>query len=121
VDAQSPGCKLTLAHVAAWLASSALLVVDALLVRGAVLDILGWIGARGKQTPSGYSNFGWTIEFVDRALLLTLACVGVGLSVVLEYYYRWGAGQGRLARRVRRGMGALLAVGLAALVLQLAF
>ncbi len=121
MDSQPPGCRLTLAHVAAWLVSSALLVFDVMLVREALLSVLTWIGAQLGQTPSAYSAIGWTIEFVDRALVLILACVGVALAVVLEHYYRRGAENGLLIRRAIRGLGALLAVGLVAWFLQVLF
>jgi hypothetical protein len=121
MDRQSSGCGLTLAYVAAWLVSTALVLIDVLLVRQALLSILTWLGTRGGQAPSAYSGFGWTIEFVDRAALLILACAGLGLSVALQYYYRQGADNGVLTRRVIRGMGILLAAGLAAWVLQVLF
>ncbi|MBM4456617.1 MAG: hypothetical protein FJ011_02440 [Chloroflexi bacterium] len=121
MEGRSPGCGLTLAQVAAWLSSSALVLTDILLVRGALLSVLTWLGARQGHAPTSYSQFGWTLEFVDRALLLILGCVGIGLAVGLEYYYRRGAETGDLARRAIRGLGSLLAVGLAALALQLAF
>ena len=121
MDNQPPGCRLTLAYVAAWLVSSAFLIVDVLLVREALLSVLMWVSAQQGKTPSANSAIGWTIEFVDRALVLILACVGVALSVVLEHYYRWGAEHGLLTRRAIRGLGALLAVGLAAWLLQVLF
>ena len=121
MDKQPPGCGLTLAYVAAWLVSSALLLIDVLLVREALLSVLTWVGAQSGKAPSAYSAIGWTIEFVDRALVLILACVGVALSVVLEHYYRRGAENGLLVRRATRGLGALLAVGLVAWILQVFF
>lgn len=121
MDNQPPGCKLTLAHVAAWLVSSAFLVIDTLLVRGALLSVLTWMGAQQGQTQSAYSAIGWTIEFVDRVLVLILACVGVALAVVFEHYYRRGAENGLLTKRVIRGLGALLIVGLVAWFLQVLF
>jgi hypothetical protein len=121
MDRSPTGCGTTLAYVAAWLVSSALLVVDVLLIRGALLRILTWISTRGGEMPSAYSSFGWTLDFVDRALMLILACVGVGLSVASQYYYRPGAGKGMLIKRVIRGLGVLLAVGLGAGVLQVVF
>jgi hypothetical protein len=121
VDSQPPGCRLTLAYVAAWLVSSAFLIIDVLLVREALLSVLTWVSAQQGKAPSAYSAIGWTIEFVDRALVLILACVGVALSVVLEHYYRRGAENGLLIRRTTRGLGALLAVGLAAWLLQVLF
>jgi hypothetical protein len=121
VDKQPPGCRLTLAYVAAWLVSSALLLIDVLLVREALLSVLTWVSAQTGQASSAYSAIGWTIEFVDRALVLILACVGVALSVVLEHTYRRGAENGLLIRRAMRGLGTLLAVGLVAWILQVLF
>jgi hypothetical protein len=121
VDSQPPGCRLTLAYVAAWLVSSAFLIVDVLLVREALLSVLTWVSAQQGKAPSAYSAIGWTIEFVDRALVLILACAGVALSVVLEYYYRRGAENGLLTRRAIRGLGTLLVVGLVAWLLQVLF
>jgi hypothetical protein len=121
MDNQPPGCRLTLAHAAAWLLSSALLVIDILLIREALLSVLTWASAQTGKAPSAYSAIGWTIEFVDRALVLILACVGVALSVVLEHYYRRGAENGLLIRRAARGLGILLGVGLVAWILQVLF
>lgn len=121
MDRSPTGCGTTLAYVAAWLVSAALLVVDVLLIRGALLGILTWIGAREDEIPSAYNSFGWTLDFVDRAVMLILACVGVGLSIASQYYYRQGAEKGMLIKRVIRGLGVLLAVGLVAGVLQVVF
>ena len=100
---------------------TALLVIDVLLVREALLSVLTWASVQSGKAPAAYSAIGWTIEFVDRALVLILACVGVALSVVLEHYYRRGAENGLLVRRAIRGLGTLLVVGFVAWFLQVLF
>jgi hypothetical protein len=124
---RTTGWKEGLLHVVAWFASTALLIVDVLAVRGLALAFASWLAWRQAEAArqaggvGGYSGYGWAIELVDRGALLLLACVGVALSLIIEYYYRTGLQQGLFLRRVARVTGIQVAVLAAGLVLRLLF
>jgi len=58
-------------------------------------------------------TFGWVKAVVDRLYLLLAACAGLGLVIGVDYYFRKGASEGQLGRRVRRVLGIELIVALA--------
>jgi hypothetical protein len=124
---KSAGWKGDLALVVAWFASTALLIVDVLVVRGLALAFVSWLGWRQAEAArqaggvGGYSGYGWTIELVDRGALLLLACAGVALSLVIEYYYRSGLQQGLFARRLARVTAIQAGIVLVSLLLQLVY
>lgn len=113
----------SLLYIIAWLASTALILADLATLRYLVLGIVTWIGvnwatsSHQKVLSAGHA-FGWTIEVVDQAMLLIMACVGIGFAIILEYYYRRGLHKGLLIKRVVTAMAIQLAIAGAALALQ---
>ena len=61
----------------------------------------------------------WTAEFVNNAMLLVIACVGVAMTIAIEYYYRKGKEQGLLVKRVTRVFSIELIVGVVGWVITL--
>ena len=67
-------------------------------------------------------DFGWTMEAVDRWLMLILACVGVALVVIVEYYFRSALEETRaphtlpLWKRIVRVLGIQAGVALAGFI-----
>jgi hypothetical protein len=121
MDSQPLSWKLTVASLLAWIVSCALLVIDTLLGRGALLSVLAWVVARTGLAPSAVRELHWTFQFVELALWLILMCIGAGVAVGLEYYYRQGAGQGLLGRRVQRVIGIQIVVALLAWIVEALF
>jgi hypothetical protein len=113
-----------LLHIVAWLGSTALVLADVVMIRYVVVDVMGWLTLRQaaalrQQGHVGRTSLGWTIEAVDRGMLLILACAGIALAVVFDYYYRDGLRRGVFGRRVAKvvaielgiiGLGLLLQV-----------
>lgn len=105
MDEQRVSWKGHLLHVVAWLGSTALVLADVVMIRYVVVDVMRWLTLRQaaalrQQGHVGRTGLGWTIEAVDRGMLLILACVGIALAVVFDYYYRDGLRRGVFGRRV---------------------
>ena len=102
-------------HYVAWLVATALVALNAMLARGVVKLTLMRLGA-GMSEERQISRqvrgaaFGWTVTVTDMVVSILLACVGLGLIIGIEYYFRQGARQGVLVRHTIRvlGIGALL-------------
>ncbi len=112
----------TIGYLVAWLVSTALLVVDLFLARNIVIDVMTSAGLmRQVADPDAWRSrrltYGWVIDTTDRVLLLILACVGIAGSIAIEHYYRKGAAEGKLRRRVIRVMGYELGFGAIALLI----
>ena len=107
---------LTSLYIVAWLASTALVLADLMVLRYLILDIMKWTGVGWsvinppQDRAAGYA-FAWTVEVVDRVMLLILGCIGVGLAVFLEHFYRRGLDSGLLINRVVRVIPIQVAVG----------
>lgn len=117
--------KQTLLCLAAWVGSTLFTLLDLWLSGAAVVQATIWLGAhrsaasRQQELISG-ASFGWTVELVAQATLLLWVCIGLGLTIWLEYYYRKGMQEQQLARRVARVtavQAVVLAVSAAVLVL----
>jgi len=109
----------TLLYIVAWLVSTALVLVDLMAVRYLALDAMKWTGAAWavisppQDRAAGYA-YAWAVEAADRAMLLIFACIGVGLAIFLEYFYRRGVQNGLLIKRVMRVIPIQIAVGVVA-------
>ncbi len=103
--------------VVAWLLSSFAVLVDAVIWRGAVLDLLTLVGSRRATHAAGMS-FGWLTETLDWVMWLLIGIVGVGLSIAFEYYFRKGLAQGVFPARWLRVTLILAAVAGAGLLAQ---
>ena len=114
-----------LAYLAAWLVSVIGVVLAMWSTGAAVLQATLWYGAH--RSPASLqrdlitgSDFGWTAEAVGYVATLLLLCIGVGVAIGLEYYYRTGAGKKQLLRRFVRVSVAqtlIVAAGVAIVVL----
>ena len=132
-DSKPTGWVQTLAYIAAWILSIALLVVIMVLIRGNLMDIMTVIGLiRGQIDPLKWRNtrltWGWIKATVDRAYLFLMSCGGIALIIAIEYYFRKGTHAGLLTKRVIRVIGVeliigvigwLLSLGLTALILRI--
>lgn len=123
METRALGIREILVLAVAWLLSVAATIVDLAIVRDAVLDLMNWIGyrqalanrARGVPMRGGFS---WTIQTVDLATILILACTGMALAVLLDRYYRDGLARGVFLRRLATVAVALAAVAVVGLALQ---
>lgn|GEM_PF-2253718 len=116
---EQPKWLATPAYVLAWIASTALLIVDLLLIRSVTIDIMTSAGLmRQVADPDAWRprrlTYGWIISTTDLVLLLVLLCAGIGGAIAIEHYYRKGAAEGKLCRRVIRVMGIEFGVGVVA-------
>ena len=126
MDTPETSWKQTLAYLAAWLTSTVLAIVDLWIVGSAVMQATLWYGAhrseasRRQELLTG-GSFGWTAEAVGQITLLLLVCVGLGLTIWLEYHYRTGVDKGKLRQRfvrVTRNQMVVAIVGLAVIILR---
>jgi hypothetical protein len=94
-------------YVVAWLASTVLLAILLVIVRGIAMDIMTWIGLSWEAMDyeawrTARLSYGWVQEFVDRVVILIMGCVAVVAMVWIEYYYRKGMHKGELVQRIAR-------------------
>lgn len=121
MDSRAGGWGRTLFYLVGWAASVALMIVDIFALRAIVQGIMAWIDKIRPRDPVA-EDFGWTMEAVDRWLMLTLACVGVALVVVVEYYFRGALAEAKSSRslplwqRIVRVLGVQVAVAIAGFV-----
>jgi hypothetical protein len=125
-DPEQANWKQTPFYFVAWLVSIALLLVCLMWVRDIVAQILTLIGLQmALANPEGWPlarlTYGWTSETIDYSVLIILACVGIALTIIIEYYYRKGIPQGLLTKRVIRVTGIELIVGVSGWVISLIF
>ncbi len=113
--------KESIVHILAWFLSTALVILDVLMVRVAGLAIAQAIAAasvaaarQSGELVGQATQYGWTIEALDRGGLLVLGCVGVALALIFEYYFRAGLQKGLFIRRVARVLAIEVAVFLVA-------
>ncbi len=66
-------------------------------------------------------DFGWTMEAVDRWLMLVLACVGVALVVVVEYYFRGALAEAKAPRALSLRQRIARVLGIQAIVAMIGF
>ena len=90
-----------------WAASTMLSVIDLWALQNAFVKIAVWAGTLRSSEQhlrdlTNGSSYGWTVETIRMTALLVLLCVVVGFEVWVEYFYRRGASQGLLAKRVIR-------------------
>lgn len=117
--------KETVAYLLAWIGSTVFAILDLWIVGGAIVQATIWFGAHRSEASRQSdlltgASFGWTVELVSQITLLVLVCVGLGLTIGLEYYYRQGADKGKLAQRfikVTRSELIVAGIGLAVLLL----
>lgn len=126
-DNQEPAnWQQTLAYVIAWIGSVGLLLVDLMFVREVILHILVSIGLlKAVANPADWAlarlTYGWTRDIVDYTMMVILGCVGVGLAIVIEYYYRKGIPQGLLTRRIVRVVSIEVIAGALGWVISILF
>lgn len=115
MDSRAGGWGRTLFYLVGWAASIVLMIVDVFALRAMAQGVLAWIDKLRPRDPVA-KDFGWTMEAVDRWLMLTLACVGVALVVVVEYYFRGALTEAKAPRalplwkRIVRVLGIQVAV-----------
>lgn len=113
-------------YFVSWLVSVVLFGIDLVIAREVVSDILTAIGvAKAAASPETWSydrlTYLWTAEFVNNATLLVLACVGIALTIAIEYYFRKGKEQGLLVKRVTRVFSIELIVGVVGWIITVIF
>jgi len=104
------GWKQTLLYIVTWFVSVALLVWDLAVLRGWIRMFMVWVGGISAQGPLERFQMSGIIRFADKAFIFVMGFVGIGVVVFLEYYYRNGAAQGLLGRRIVRVMPVQLLI-----------
>ena len=125
-DRKQADWKQTLFYIVAWLVSVCLMMVDLVFVREIVMRIMTSVGlvkaaVNPEAWPLARLTFGWIRGVVDQSMLLILACVGVALTIAIEYYYRKGMHQGLLVKRVTRVVSIELIVGVVSWIITIFF
>ncbi len=121
MEARELNWKESIIHIVAWFCSTALVILDVLMVSTAALAIAQVIAAASASTArrtgalvGRATEYGWTIEALDRGGLLLLGCIGIALAVIFEYYFRAGLQKGLFIKRVARVVAIELVVFLVA-------
>ena len=117
----------TLIQYLSWAVASLLAILDALMLREALISFLTWNQVRIQQAQRAQGlipekiQSGFTTEAIAQGALFVLGIVVVGLVIWIEYYFRKGAAIGKLFKRIGIVIG--VEVGLVALsvVLQMIF
>ena len=111
-------------YLVSWLLTSILCLVDALLVRNAVLRYLIWDQARtiSAQKAQGISpnqfQLASSVEAIDKVVLLIVMCVAIAFVIWIENYIRKGAKQGKMIRRIVIVAGIEVGIAAIALIVQ---
>lgn len=117
--------RQTAAYVVAWLFSTTATIFTLWIAGASLVQLVIWYGAfrspasRQRDLLSG-SDFGWTAELVVQITTFVLVCVGLAVTIWLEYHYRTGAGRGQLRRRFARVTAGQVVVVLGSLAAALA-
>ncbi len=115
---------LPILYSLAWLICSFLVVVDALTVRQATLDVLTAVQVRQVEASAENERVrtqldtGFVIGAVDQGMLFFGGVVAVVLSLAIEYYFRMGQKQGVLLKRIGMVAGIQVAVLIVSLLVQ---
>lgn len=119
------GWLATLILYAAWLFTAVGAIIDALMVREAVLAILAWIKVikteayhqAGGVGEDILTNFG--VAAVDYAVVFILAIAAVGITIWIEYYFRKGRPKGQLYLRIGKVVAVEIGIIVAAVLVRL--
>jgi hypothetical protein len=114
--------KDTVLYITAWLASTVLLAILLVIVRGIAMDFMMWIGLTWEAVNfeawrEVSRSYAWIQEFVDRVVILVMGCVAVAAMVWIEYYYRKGVQKGVLIKRIVRVVAGELIIAALALAI----
>ncbi len=124
-ESQSRGGWLaTLSYFVAWMIASAGTIIDALLIREAILSIMAWykvISTEAFHQQGGVgdqllTSFG--ITAADNFVILILGCAAVGVVIWIEYYFRKGRPKGWLYQRIGKVLAVEVAIIIAALLIR---
>jgi hypothetical protein len=118
------GWLATLSYFIAWMVTSAGSIIDALLVREALLAVLAWykvISTEAYHQQGGVgdnliTSFG--VAAVDNVMLLVLGCGAIAATVWIEYYFRKGRPMGLLYQRIGKVFAVEIAIIIAALLIR---
>lgn len=110
-----------------WVAASALAVVDALLLRQALISFLLWNQLRIQDIQRAQGlvpekiQSGFTTEAIAQWALFVLGIAAIGLVIWIEYYFRKGALIGKLFQRIGIVLGTEVGIIVLAVVVQMIF
>ncbi|MBC7256383.1 MAG: hypothetical protein H5T66_09820 [Chloroflexi bacterium] len=107
---------LAMTRLAAWLVSTALVIVDLFVLRRLVFDILVYIGRtmspeKAHQRGLAGASFGWEATFWQYVAVILLACLGIVAVIGVDYYFRQSADKRQLFKRILRVLGIQVAIG----------
>jgi hypothetical protein len=108
----------------AWLICSVLVIVDALVVREATLDVLTIMRARSIEASAENErakteiDTGFIVGAIDQGMLFFGGVVAVVLAIAIEYYFRMGQKKGVLLKRVGMVIGVQLVVFIVCVLIQ---
>jgi len=106
-------------YLVMWIVSTALVLLDIVMVRAAVLKAAAWYAARSITTTATRIEFGFRVSFVDRVLLAAMAIAGLVAVIALEHRYRLLAEQRELLRKGWQPVVMLAGIALVGLAVQL--
>lgn len=101
-----------LSYIFVWIGSLALMVVDILAVRAAMLRIAAWYAFNQITTTARRIEFNFRISFIDRALLFVMAVGALAGAIVLEHRFRHYAEEGMLLRKGWKPLAILAGIAL---------
>ncbi len=110
-------------YLVGWLVSSLLCILDAVLLRNALLSYMIWNLARTMNAASGQvtgpSQFqlSSSVETVDKVALLVLLCIAIAVIIWIENYIRKGIKLGVLFKRLGIVVGIEVVIIAVAVVL----
>lgn len=118
------GWLTTIMVYIAWAATVAGAVIDALMVREAVLAILAWVkvikteayhqaGGVGQDILTGFG-----LAAIDYAVVFLLAIIAIGFTIWLEYYFRKGRTLGLLYKRIGKVVAVEIGIIVAAVLIR---
>lgn len=110
-----------------WIVAVILAIVDALMIREALISFLTWnqIRIQNLQRAQGLvpekTQLGFTTEAFAQGAAFVLAVIVIAAVIWIEYYFRKGNERGVLFRRIGIVAGVEVGILLLSLILQVVF
>ncbi|MCL4504735.1 MAG: hypothetical protein M1434_05505 [Chloroflexi bacterium] len=117
----------TFVRIVAFLLAVILMLLDVLGIRNALLSFLTWdqtriiAAQRAQGTTGSIFRMGAAIQTIDLTSIIVLGIAAIAAVIWIEYYYRFGAKQGKLYKRIGIVTAVEVAIILIAFILSFVF